>query len=92
MKEEGSQKADVIEATIKKTAVRTTNGTTPAGSEWTTFALPDYDEFLPTSGYGIKDLVQVPEYLESGDYVLSFRWDCQNTDQVWQTCANIHII
>ena len=90
--EDGSQKADTVEATVKQTAIRTTIGTTPEGSEWTTFSLPDPDDFLPEAGYGIKDLVQVPESLEPGEYVLSFRWDCQNTDQVWQTCANIHII
>ena len=85
-------RADAIVASIRQTAVRTTVGTTPEGSEWTTFNIPDPDDFLPEYGYGIKDLVQVPESLEPGDYVLSFRWDCQNTDQVWQTCANIHVI
>ena len=92
LKKAGSQRADEVEAVIRRTAVRTTVGTTPEGSEWTTFDVPDPEEFLPVYGYGFKDLVQVPESLEPGDYVLSFRWDCQNTDQVWMTCANIQII
>ena len=71
------------------TALRTTEGTTPEGSEWTRW----YDgEDYPASGYGWKDLVQVPESLEPGDYILSFRWDCQQTAQIWQTCANVEIL
>ena len=79
-------------ATIKQTARRTTEGTTPQGSEWATFVVPNDEEFLPEDGWGIKDLVQVPESLEPGRYVLSFRWDTQNTPQVWNTCANIEIV
>ena len=44
------------------------------------------------SKFGWKDMVQVPESLEQGSYVLSFRWDCQQTPQIWQTCANVEII
>ena len=91
-KADQADKADAIVGSIRQPAIRTTVGTTPEGSEWTTFNVPDPSDFLPAAGYGIKDLVQVPESLEPGDYVLSFRWDCQNTDQVWQTCANIHVI
>ena len=39
-----------------------------------------------------KDLVEVPESLEPGEYVLSFRWDSQQTPQVWNACANIEIV
>ena len=85
-------RADAIVASIRQTAVRTTVGTTPEGSEWTTFHVPDQDDFVPEYGYGFKDLVLVPESLEPGDYVLSFRWDCQRTAQVWHTCANVHVI
>ena len=35
---------------------------------------------------------QVPESLEPGRYVLSFRWDCQQSPQVWNSCANIDIV
>ena len=38
-----------------------------------------------------QDRVMVPQSLERGWYVLSFRWDCQNTPQVWNSCANIEI-
>ena len=85
-------KAVEVLATIKQPARRTTEGTTPQGSEWATFVVPNDEEFLPEDGWGIKDLVQVPESLEAGRYVLSFRWDTQNTPQVWNTCANIEIV
>jgi len=37
------------------------------------------------------DYLQVPENLEPGEYVLSFRWDCESSAQVWQSCADITI-
>lgn len=39
--------------------------------------------------FSIIDKVHVPEDLAPGDYVLSFRWDCEQTPQVWNTCASI---
>ena len=79
-----------IEATFEKPLVTTTEGTTPEGSEWATIEIPDHTEY--PFAFGIMDLVHVPESLEPGDYVLSFRWDCQKTPQIWQTCANVLVI
>ena len=42
--------------------------------------------------WAFRDLVAVPEDLEAGKYVLSFRWDCQNSPQIWSSCANINIL
>ena len=42
--------------------------------------------------YSIVDQLQVPQNLIPGDYVLSFRWDCEQTSQVWNTCANIKVV
>lgn len=39
---------------------------------------------------GIVDRVHVPK-VPPGDYVLSFRWDCEQTPQVWQNCADVTI-
>ena len=51
------------------------------------------------SGYGkniwewsILDAVEVPEDLEPGAYVLSWRWDCEQSAQVWQNCADVEIV
>merc|ERR1712146_373383 len=38
------------------------------------------------------DLVQVPESLPPGDYVLSFRHDSEETPQVWTNCADVTIV
>jgi hypothetical protein len=41
--------------------------------------------------FQIVDLVKVPD-LPAGDYALSFRWDCEQTPQIWAQCANIEIV
>jgi hypothetical protein len=37
------------------------------------------------------DLVQVPEDLAPGDYVLSWRHDSEQTPQVWASCADVTV-
>ena len=68
----------------------TTIGTTPPGSEWAKINLPRKDN--KGDNWAIKDLVDVPQNLKPGQYVLSFRWDSQRTPQVWNACANIEIV
>jgi hypothetical protein len=41
--------------------------------------------------WGIVDKVQVPADLEPGDYILSFRWECEQLPQVWSNCADVKI-
>ena len=84
---------DEVVTTIRQTAIRNTEGTTPEGSEWTTWHYTTINDAYPgDQTWGWKDMVQVPDSLEPGSYVLSFRWDCQITPQIWQTCANVEII
>lgn len=40
----------------------------------------------------IVDGLMVPADLAPGDYVLGFRWDCEQTSQVWSSCADITVI
>jgi len=70
--------------------VSTKIGTTPKGSEWAKVNLPKKAQGIDQ--WAFKDLVEVPETLEPGEYVLSFRWDSQQTPQVWNSCANIKIV
>eukprot|EP00437_Effrenium_voratum_P054529 CAMPEP_0181533966 /NCGR_PEP_ID=MMETSP1110-20121109/73449_1 /TAXON_ID=174948 /ORGANISM="Symbiodinium sp., Strain CCMP421" /LENGTH=413 /DNA_ID=CAMNT_0023665205 /DNA_START=54 /DNA_END=1296 /DNA_ORIENTATION=+ len=42
--------------------------------------------------FSIADLVQIPEDLPEGEYLLSWRWDCEQSSQVWQNCADIRIV
>jgi len=79
----------------KVTAKRTTSGTHPPGSQWTANPiLPEMEEGGSNKmGHGhVIDYVEVPEYLQPGKYVLSFRWDCKCSPQVWAVCSNIMII
>eukprot|EP00037_Helgoeca_nana_P011477 m.103111 g.103111 ORF g.103111 m.103111 type:complete len:400 (+) comp20857_c0_seq2:42-1241(+) len=39
----------------------------------------------------IVDRVIVPDGLAPGLYVLGHRWDCEETSQIWSTCADIMI-
>ena len=36
--------------------------------------------------------MEVPADLEPGAYVLSWRWDCEQSAQVWQNCADVEIV
>ena len=106
-------------------AVRTDQGTTPAGSQWTKNPIPacnglsgGYNDPNPScingtqfppprsdlEGFGVDpkntmkafpfsiiDLVRIPKDLEAGDYVISFRWDCEQSYQVWNTCASVKL-
>lgn len=61
------------------------------------------DAVTPLYGYGpmsgdlwmddvlLVDEVQIPSDLPDGDYILSFRWDCEQTFQSWSQCASIRI-
>ena len=77
---------------IARTLITTTLGTTPEGSMWAKIDLPEPPKTSSVKGYAFKDVLEVPETLELGDYVLSFRWDCERTPQVWNSCANIKIV
>jgi len=69
--------------------ITTKTGTTPEGSEWAKINLPK--EAGTGDVWAFKDLVEVPQGLTPGDYVLSFRWDCLTSPQIWSACANIKI-
>ena len=71
-------------------AVRTREGTYPPGSEWAKIELPIPSE--KNSKCAFKDLFHVPEDIIAGYYVLSFRWECQKSPQVWNSCAYIKIL
>lgn len=42
--------------------------------------------------WGIMDKVVIPEDLEPGSYLLGWRWDCEESTQVWENCADIKIV
>jgi hypothetical protein len=42
--------------------------------------------------YSVMDEVQIPDELEEGEYLLSWRWDCEQSPQIWQQCADIRLV
>jgi len=40
----------------------------------------------------IYDKVHIPIDLTPGDYVVGFRWDCEQTPQVWSSCGDVTIV
>ena len=51
------------------------------------------------SGWGIGDLytleivdmLRIPKDTPAGDYVLGWRWDCEQSTQVWSSCSDVTI-
>ena len=48
-------------------------------------------KWLPAFNWSIVDKVVVPADLKAGAYALSWRWDSEQTPQVWSVCADIRI-
>lgn len=83
-------------------ALRTKTGTVPAGSQWTRNPIPratDGPGFpFPIDGlrsdfanYSLVEKVVVPD-VAAGDWVLGWRWDSEESYQVWQGCADVRIV
>eukprot|EP00928_Gymnodinium_smaydae_P017880 TRINITY_DN16827_c0_g4_i1.p1 TRINITY_DN16827_c0_g4~~TRINITY_DN16827_c0_g4_i1.p1 ORF type:complete len:388 (+),score=27.65 TRINITY_DN16827_c0_g4_i1:48-1211(+) len=43
------------------------------------------------TGGMLVDRVQIPTWLPPGQYVLGWRWDCEETAQVWTNCADVTV-
>lgn len=53
---------------------------------------PDPAPGHPASSYALEDALRVPLNIKPGEYVLNYRWDCEMTSQIWQSCADITIL
>jgi hypothetical protein len=42
--------------------------------------------------YSIVDRVVVPSNIQVGDYLLSWRWDSEQSPQIWQNCADVRVV
>ena len=49
-------------------------------------------EGVDWNGYAVKDIVEIPEGLPAGKYILGFRYDCEATAQVWSNCADVTLV
>merc|ERR1711920_1123359 len=50
----------------------------------------EWHDSLERYKFNIIDKLQLPD-LEPGEYVLSFRWDCEQSPQIWSGCSDITI-
>ena len=46
-------------------------------------------ELLPN--LEVVDNVRIPKGLAPGRYVLQWRWDCEESDQVWASCSDVTV-
>ena len=40
----------------------------------------------------IVDHVRIPKGLAAGEYVLGWRWDCEQSNQIWQSCSDVTVV
>ena len=53
--------------------------------------VPNPAPLHPMESYAVEDALKVPADIAPGDYVLSYRWDCEATSQIWQSCSDVTI-
>ena len=39
----------------------------------------------------IIDTLLIPDDIAPGDYVLGWRWDCEESTQIWSSCSDVTI-
>lgn len=64
---------------------------TPDGRK-PTLPFPDPVPGINYLNFAVEDTVHVPDHIPAGEYVLGWRWDCEHSSQVWNSCADITII
>jgi len=69
------------------------SGRCPQGTENYKPPVPAYSGFGKYQWpWSIKDKVKVPKDLTPGRYLVSWRWDCEESTQVWQNCGDVLIL
>jgi len=63
---------------------------TPDGRK-PTLPFPDPVPGIGQTKFAVEDTIIVPADLPAGEYVLGWRWDCEHSSQVWNSCADITI-
>lgn len=65
---------------------------TPADVSAVPSIFPDPAPGIDYHSYAIEDTVHVPANIPAGEYVVGWRWDAEQTTQVWQSCADIIVV
>ena len=40
----------------------------------------------------VVDAVRIPAHLAAGKYVVQWRWDCEESAQIWLNCADVTVM
>ena len=48
--------------------------------------------YIKCSNLMIYFTIQIPASLTPGKYVLGWRWDCEESTQIWSSCSDVIII
>ena len=75
-------------------AIRYQSDTDPESTP--AFPWPTTDPSAPPTGveprFAIVDQLRLPGGLEPGHWVLGWRWDAEETAQIWAACADVTIV
>eukprot|EP00931_Biecheleriopsis_adriatica_P086511 TRINITY_DN61171_c0_g1_i1.p1 TRINITY_DN61171_c0_g1~~TRINITY_DN61171_c0_g1_i1.p1 ORF type:complete len:389 (+),score=53.25 TRINITY_DN61171_c0_g1_i1:78-1244(+) len=63
----------------------------PKVPQWSNVVAHQSGEFSMGFPFSIVDKVRVPSDLPDGEYLLSWRWDAEQSPQVWQNCASVEL-
>jgi hypothetical protein len=92
---------DVQHLNGKRETIASLNFTTPAGAQWKRNPIPKSTDQFPAPcancegskwAFSLVDRVILPKDLPAGDYLISWRWDCENTAQVWTNCGDVTLV
>ena len=95
---------DTVGKTVASFPAVRVRGGSPAGAQWTRNPValeagmsPPIPALPALTGRGpfpftISDSVDVPIEFAAGHYVLSWRWDAEQTKQVWSHCSDVLLV
>jgi hypothetical protein len=52
---------------------------------------PILDGGMQGFAFNVVNKVEVPDAIPEGEYLLSWRWDCEQSNQIWENCADLII-
>eukprot|EP00658_Telonema_sp_P-2_P030307 TRINITY_DN2290_c0_g1_i1.p1 TRINITY_DN2290_c0_g1~~TRINITY_DN2290_c0_g1_i1.p1 ORF type:complete len:337 (+),score=48.54 TRINITY_DN2290_c0_g1_i1:293-1303(+) len=92
--------AGSFDGKIRPTEALNDRGPLPGGCPAGTAAFPEpaphvsgfNDGGVHDWDWSVMDLVKVPPELRPGRYVLSWRWDGEQSAQIWQNCADLQVM
>jgi hypothetical protein len=94
--QDGKWARNPVPAALEEMRRKIVNGTNDLQSPFTgdafQFPMP-IEGLIPSKwDFSVVETVIIPESIAPGDYLLSWRWDCELSRQVWLNCADITVV